>query len=532
MTNASSTTTSKQQGLVYLVGAGPGEPGLITARAKELIATADVLVYDYLVHPELIASRRPDCELACAGKKPGFHTLPQTEIEALLVRHARAGKRVVRLKGGDPFVFGRGGEEARTLAKNKIPFEVVPGITAAIAAGAYAGIPLTHRNTNSAVVFLTGHEDPSKQNATTDWRSFAKLKNTTLAIYMGMARLREITAELIAGGLASGTPAAVVQWATLGRQRSVAGTVATIAGLAEKHTLAAPAIILIGDSVGRRQPIDWFEKLPLFGRRITITRTRDQNSELREKLEALGAEVLEIPLITVTPAIDKAALVEIFAELGSYDWIVFTSANGVRIFFDQFFKGFDDIRSLGLLRFACVGRATAREIEKHNIKVECMPETATGESLADALIATGSLDSAKLIVVTGSLNRDTLVNKLEEARAIVDRLPLYKTEKTNLAADPVAADFRERGSDAILFASSSAVDSHATQSANLRRGENAKQPLYGSIGPLTSATMRENKIPVDFEAAEVSLDSLIEALIAKLQNVTRTRNPQATQPRK
>ncbi|MDR1011625.1 MAG: uroporphyrinogen-III synthase [Opitutaceae bacterium] len=257
--------------------------------------------------------------------------------------------------------------------------------------------------------------------------------------------------------------------------------------------------------------------LPLSGRRVTITRARDQNGELREKLETLGAEVLDIPLITVTPAVDKTALVEIFAELGGYDWIVFTSANGVRIFFEQFFKGFDDIRSLGLLRFACVGHATAREIKKHNIKVECMPKTATAEALADALIATDSLDSAKVIVVTGSLNRDTLVQKLGEARAIVDRLPLYKTEKTNLAADPVAADFREHGSDALLFTSSSTVDSYIAQSASLRRGENAKQPLYGSIGPHTSDTMREHKIPIAFEAAEASLDALVKALIAKLQ---------------
>ncbi|MDF9832084.1 uroporphyrinogen-III synthase [Ereboglobus sp. PH5-5] len=255
---------------------------------------------------------------------------------------------------------------------------------------------------------------------------------------------------------------------------------------------------------------------PFLKRRIVITRTQAQNAGLREKLESLGAEVLDIPLITVTPAIDKNALVEIFAELGSYDWIVFTSANGARIFFEQFFKGFDDIRSLGLLRFACVGRATAREIEKHHIKVECIPKTATGEALADALIDTGSLDSAKVIVVTGNLNRDTLVQKLGDARAIVDRLPLYKTEKTNLADNPAAADYREHGADALLFTSSSTVDSFVAQGASLRRGEKAKQPLYGSIGPHTSETMRENKIPVDFEAGEATLDAFIDALIAKL----------------
>jgi len=257
---------------------------------------------------------------------------------------------------------------------------------------------------------------------------------------------------------------------------------------------------------------------PLAGRRVAVTRALAQNSGLREKLEKLGATVLELPLITIIPDIDKIALVEILAELGTYDWIVFTSANGVRIFFEQFHKAYDDIRSLGLLRFACVGSATAREIESHRIKVECMPGTPDGESLAEALIATGSLDSAKVIVVTGNLNRDTLVKKLEEARAIVDRLPLYKTEKTNLANDPVAHDFRENGADAILFASSSAAESYAEQraAAALQLAPGAKQPLHGSIGPLTSETLHAKKLPVDFEAKTASLDALVDALVARL----------------
>ncbi|HEY0947564.1 MAG TPA: uroporphyrinogen-III C-methyltransferase, partial [Opitutaceae bacterium] len=399
-------------GIVHLVGAGPGDLGLVTFRAKELIQQADVLVYDYLVHPELVKWCRPECEVVYVGKKAGFHALPQEEIEALLVKHAKAGKKVVRLKGGDPFVFGRGGEEARTLAKDGIPFEVVPGVTAALAAGAYAGIPLTHRNTSSSVVFLTGHEDPTKHELQIDWRAYGALKNTTLAIYMGMGHLRQIMSELMAGGMSPKMPAAVVQWASLGRQRSVTAAVADLADKVEEAKLAAPAIIFVGEVVAHHEAIDWFEHLALFGRRVAITRTRDQNSELRDKLEALGAEVVELPLITISKSVDKHTLVEVLTELGTYDWIVFTSANGVRFFFEEFFKGFDDVRSLGLLRFACVGKATAREIEKHKLKVECMPETATGESLADALAATGSLDSAKVIVVTGNLNRDTLVKKL------------------------------------------------------------------------------------------------------------------------
>lgn len=503
-------------GIVHLVGAGPGDLGLVTFRAKELISQADVLVYDYLVHPELIKWCRAGCEVVYVGKKAGFHSVPQEEIESLLVKHAGEGKRVVRLKGGDPFVFGRGGEEARTLARAGIRFEVVPGVTAALAAGAYSGIPLTHRNTSSSLVFLTGHEDPAKGELQIDWRAYGSLKNTTLAIYMGMGHLRFILDELQAGGMEPATPAAVVQWASLGRQRSVTGTVATLAGLVEKARLGAPAIIFVGDVVANHDDIDWFEHLPLFGRRVAITRTRDQNSELRDKLETLGAEVLELPLIGISKDVDKQSFVEIATELGSYDWIVFTSANGVRYFFEDFLKGFKDIRALGLLRFACVGKATAREIERHHIRVECMPDTATGESLADALIATGSLDSAKVIVVTGNLNRDTLVRKLEAGGAIVDRLLLYRTEKTDLMQDPVADDFRQKGADAILFASSSAVQSFSEQSAALALADGAKRPLAGSIGPQTSETMKKVGLSVAFEAKKPSLDALLDALAKKL----------------
>jgi len=507
---------SSSTGIVHLVGAGPGDLGLVTFRAKELISAADVLVYDYLVHPELVKWCRAECEVFYVGKKAGCHTVPQDEIEALLVTHAKAGKKVVRLKGGDPFIFGRGGEEARTLAKSGVAFEIVPGVTAALAAGAYAGIPLTLRNTSTALVFLTGHEDPTKTETQVNWRSYGALKNTTLAIYMGMGRLAFILDELMAGGLSATTPAAVVQWASLGRQRSVTGTVADLASRVEKAGLAAPAIIFIGEVVREHEAIDWFGQLPLFGRRVAITRTRDQNSELREKLEVLGAEVLELPLITISKDVDKYGFVEVLAELSGYDWIVFTSANGVRYFFEDFLKGYPDIRALGLLRFACIGRATAREIERHHIKVECMPDTATGASLADALIATGSLDHAKVIVVTGNLNRDKLVKKLEAGRAIVDRMQIYKTEKTDLTADPVADDFRQHGADAILFASSSAAESFHAQGDSLKLAPEARKPIVGSIGEQTTDSLTELGMPPDFVAEEPSLDDLLQSLIKAL----------------
>jgi len=505
-------------GIVYLVGAGPGDLGLVTFRARELIAHADVLVYDYLVHPDLLGWCRPEAQKIYVGKKAGFHALPQEEIESLLIKHAKAGRRVVRLKGGDPLVFGRGGEEARRLSTDGIPFEVVPGVTAALAAGAYAGIPLTLRNTSSSLIFLTGHEDPNKPGLQTDWRRFGALPNATLAIYMGMGHLREILSELVAGGLAPKTPAAAVQWASLGRQRSVVGTVSTLAEIVEKEKLSSPAIVFVGDVVAHQDRTEWFERRPLFGKRIAITRTRAQASELRGQLESLGAEVLEIPLIEVVKDVSKERLAEIFPEFGGYDWLVFTSANGVRYFFEEFFRVFDEIRNLGLMRIACVGEATARAIKDLHLKVECQPEVATGEALAVAMIATGSLDSAKVLVVTGNLNRDAVVTKLEEAHAIVDTLPVYRTDKTDLSNEPAAEDFRAKGADAILFASSSAVESFVAQAGALKLSKDAKRPLAGSIGPQTGASMKKVGMPIDFESKTPGLDGLVKALLSKLSS--------------
>jgi uroporphyrinogen III methyltransferase / synthase len=505
-------------GMVFLVGAGPGDLGLVTLRAKEVIERADVLVYDYLVHPDLVEWVGASCEVVYVGKRAGFHSVPQDEIEALLVKHAKAGRSVVRLKGGDPYVFGRGGEEARTLAAAGIPFEVIPGVTSALAAGAYAGIPLTQRNTSASLVLVTGHEDPQKHELQVDWPKLGGLKNTTLAIYMGMSRLADITQRLQDGGLPADTPAAVVQWASLGRQRSVTATVADVAQAAADAGLKAPAIVFVGDVVTHQKSVDWFESLALFGRRIVVTRTRRGNSALRTRLEQLGAEVIELPLINVVPDVNRELLVEVLSELGTYDWIVFTSANGVRIFFDHFLQAYPDIRTLGLLRFACVGDATAQEIRRYRIDVECQPKIATAEALAEKLIETDSLDSAKVITVTGNQNRDLLVKKLEGARAIVDTLPLYKTEKLDLSHNAAAQDFRERGADAVLFASSSAAKAYVAQRDALALADDAKRPLLGSMGPQTSATLRKLDLPVDFQSEAPGLDALIDALIESLDD--------------
>jgi uroporphyrinogen III methyltransferase/synthase len=510
------TSSTMTKGIVYLVGAGPGDPGLVTVRAKELLSSADVVVYDFLVHPNLLAWCRPECEKIHAGQHSNQPAMPPEEIETLLVNRARAGRRVVRLKCGDPFVFGRGGEEARRLAADHISFEVVPGVTAAVAAGACAGIPLAPSNEDSAVVFLTGAGDPKADPSAVDWRKYGALPNATLAIYSGMDHLRLILSELIAGGLQPDTPAAAVQWASLGRQRSVTGTAATLAGLVEAQKLGSPAVILVGEAVRGHEATDWFAQRPLFGRRIVTTRAREQSGDLHRKLEDLGADVLELALVEIKPFVDRDLTLEVFAEVGHYDWLVFTSANGVRHFFDLFLKGFRDLRALGVMRIACVGEATARAVRALHLEVEICPETASADALAEAMIATGSLDHGKVLIVTGNLNRDTLVNKLQDARAIVDRIQVYENRRTELAEDPAAGEFRRHGGDAILFSSASAVQSFVAQAAALQLASGAKRPLTGSIGPITTDAMRQAGIAVDFEAKEATLDGFVGALVGKL----------------
>lgn len=498
-------------GKVYLTGAGPGDPALITVRARELLEAADTVVYDYLVHPALLDCCRSDCEKIYVGKKAGFHSVAQEEIEKILVQRAKTGMEVVRLKGGDPFIYGRGAEEALTLARAGIAFEIVPGITAAVAASSYVGIPLTHRNTSSSIVFLTGHEDPEKKNLAVKWRDFARL-DATLCIYMGMGRLPEIVSELLAGGMDPATPAAVVEWASLPRQRSLLSTVGELVDDVAARGLAAPAIVMIGEVAGGKEPLGWFENRPLFGRRIVVTRNREQAGALREKLEGLGAEVLEIPLVQIFEDRHPETANDVFAEFWSYEWIVFSSANGVRYFFEEFFRRFSDIRSIGGIRFAAIGAATAREIESHRIAVELVAETSTAEGLAEALIATESLDNAKVLVVTGNRNRKVLVKKLQEAMAIVDELPVYKTELAELGENPVVAAFREHGADLIAFTSSSAVSSFVAQARSLKLAPNAISPKAASLGPVTSQKLQAQGISVAVEAAEQNLDALVQKI--------------------
>ena len=506
-------------GKVFLVGAGPGDLDLVTVKAMRLVSSCEVVVYDNLVNPRLLEKVSEDCERIDVGKQPGRHTMPQEEICKLLVEKAREGKRVLRLKGGDPFVFGRCAEEMTVLDEADVPYEIVPGVTAALACAAYAGIPLTHRDFGSSIAFLTGHEDLEKESLRVDFAKFAATGGT-LCVYMGMGKIREIADKLLDGGLSEDRPAAVVSHGTLSAQRKVLTTLGSLVDDVEKAGLVAPAVIFVGNAVGLALQQDWFSDRPLFGRRIVVTRAREQAGKLKRMLEDAGAEVLELPLIEVKPACEKEVVAEVLSCIASYEWVLFTSANGVREFFNLFFRAFPDIRSFGPMRIACVGAATAKEVEKLKLEVELVPEDSTAENLAKALVDTDSLDSANVLVVTGNRNREVLVKLLEEVgRAIVDVMPVYETDYADVEKAPALDDYRTHGADAIVFTSSSTVDSYAEQEDVLTLQEGARKPIHCSIGPITSESLKENGLSVDVETPKSSLDAVVETLVEKLCSI-------------
>src|SRR4051812_35805665 len=386
----------KAKGTVYLVGAGPGDVGLLTLRAAELIGRAEVVVYDALVNKDLLRMVPKTAEIIYGGKRAKDHAIPQDELNALLVGKAKEGKTVVRLKGGDPYIFGRGGEEAEQLSEAGIPFEVVPGISSIVAGPNYAGIPLTHREHNAMVTVFTGHEDPTKPESSLDYKQIADLPGTKV-IVMGTERIKDIAESLIKHGMAADTPVAMIRWGTTGRQQSVQGTLSTIGKIAEEAKLAAPAITVIGDVVKLREKLNWFEHRPLFGQRIVVTRTREQASQLSRQLLELGAEVLEIPTIKIVPPDNKQDLMDALLGLGGYDWIVFTSPNGVDAFFDYFFKAFEDLRDIGGVRIAAVGAATASKLRELHLKVDLMPDEYVTRKIISAFRNFESIENLRFL---------------------------------------------------------------------------------------------------------------------------------------
>jgi uroporphyrinogen III methyltransferase/synthase len=483
---------------VYLVGAGPGDPGLMSARALELIATADVIVYDRLIPPGALDGARADAELIYAGKEGGGESMPQSEITRLLLAHGPSRDVVVRLKGGDPFVFGRGGEEAEALRAAGVPFEVVPGVTAGVAAPAYAGIPVTHRGAASAVAFVTGHEDPEKPGGSSvDWDALAAFPGT-LVFYMGVRQLESIASRLVAGGRAASEPAAVVERGTLSDQRVVVGTLGTIAEVAASAAVRAPSLIVVGEVVSLRERLAWFAAVrPLAGVSVAVTRARAQASGLVAELRSLGAEVVEAPAIRIVPLDGPAP------DVSSYDLVCLTSPNGVRLLFDRLRARGLDARALAGARVAAIGPGTARALAEHGVIADIVPERFVAEGLVDALADT---PVSRALVARAASARDVLVEALRERGAEVDVVALYETVASPLGEAELAA---VAAADYITFTSSSTVR-FFLESA----GECDLRARLVSIGPVTSEALRSHGLEPDVEAARHDIDGLVEALVA------------------
>jgi uroporphyrinogen III methyltransferase / synthase len=484
-------------GRVYLVGAGPGDPGLLTARALELIAACDVIVYDRLIPDSALDGARADAELHNVGKEGGGPSKPQEEIERLLVERAGAGRTVVRLKGGDPFVFGRGGEEAETLRAAGIPFEVVPGVTAGVAAPAYAGIPVTHRDAASSVAFVTGHEDPAKPESALDWGALARFPGT-LVVYMGVRQLGAISERLIEGGRDRDEPAAVIQRGTFPDQRAVGGTLETIAAVAARERVRAPAIAVFGAVAALRERLQWFERRPLAGITVAVTRARAQASGLAARLRELGATTVEAPAIRIVPVDGPAP------DLGRYDLVCMTSPNGVRLLFERLAAAGLDARALAGARVAAIGPGTARALREQGVTADIVPERFVAEGLVEAL---AGVPVKRALIARAAEARDVLPDALRERGAEVDVVKLYETVAEPLSEAELAA---ARAADYVTFTSSSTVR-FFLQSID---GELPPGVRLASIGPVTSESLRERGLEPDVEATRHDIDGLIDALVA------------------
>ncbi|UQZ91175.1 uroporphyrinogen-III C-methyltransferase [Deltaproteobacteria bacterium Smac51] len=492
-------------GIVYLVGAGPGAVGLLTLRAAALLKRAEVLVYDYLASPELLNMTPDKCRRIYVGKMSGNHAKSQDEINRILVDEAKAGHVVVRLKGGDPYIFGRGGEEAQELYKAGVVFEVVPGISSTIAAAAYAGIPLTHRDFSTQAVLTTGHERPDKTESSHDWQALARMG--TISMVMGVKNIDSICQSLIAAGRAAATPAALIQWGTTNQQRTVTATLADIAAVAEAEKITPPALFVCGEVVSLRPQLNWFETRPLFGRRILVTRSRKQASRLNEALSELGAEVWERPTIAFTPLLDQMYLKTTFDTFRHFDWLVFTSPNGAETFLNQLYDSGRDARSLANLKIAVIGPGTADALKPFGLKADLIPsDDYVAEGLLEALKKEG-MKGLKVILARAKDGRDVLPEGLARAGAEVTDLAVYKT------TNPIWSESLPGIPDLVTFTSSSTATGLA---AIIPPGER-KNYRAASIGPITTKTARELGFPVLVEAKKSTVDGLVLAIAQYFQ---------------
>ena len=493
-------------GIVHLVGAGPGDPGLMTRRSLELIAEADAILYDRLIPADALEDAQPGCDLRYVGKEPGNPAMAQEDIDALLVELGSEGLKVVRLKGGDPFVFGRGGEEAEALANAGVSFEVVPGVTAGVAAPAYAGIPVTHRDSASAVAFVTGHEDPGKNESALDWEALARFPGM-LVLYMGMKNLPLISERLIAAGRPADEPAAVIQRGSLPGQKTVTAMLADIAERVVEAGIRPPAITVIGRTVALRDTLAWLESRPLHGRRVAVTRARAQASGLAARLRALGAEVVETPAIRIKPRPVEGELERMAARIGEYAVVILTSPNGATLLMDALGATGSDARALAGATVAAIGPGTAAELERHGIRPDVVPPHSIAESLVEAL-ADVPVQGRRVLVARAAEARDVLPEAMSGRGAEVDVVALYDT-----VAEPLDDDQLEAlaTADYVTFTSSSTVR-FLLDAIGSPDGLPSDGRLV-SIGPVTSATAREHDLTVDVEAQRHDIDGLVDALV-------------------
>ncbi len=481
---------------VYLVGAGPGDPELVTVKGLDCIQRADVILYDHLAAPALLVHARPGAETIYVGKKRAVRVMTQAQINALLVERARAGRRVVRLKGGDPFLFGRGGEEAEALAQAGVPFEVIPGVSSAMGAAAYAGIPLTHREHTSAVTFVSGHAVDG-----IDWNRVGA--SETIVVFMGLVTFAEIAARLIAAGRAPSTPAAAVRWATRRDQRVLTGTLGDLPEKIARAGLLPPTLILVGEVVKLRERLNWFEKLPLFGKTVVVTRAREQAGGIEKRLAALGAQVVALPTIEIQPPEDWKPLDAALGRLESFDWLIFTSVNSVGFFVGRLDASGRDLRAVRG-RICAIGPATAAAVAALHLKVDLMPEEYVAESVVAAFEKI-SLEGARILLPRAAAARDLIPRELEARGARVTVVEAYRTVPAPAASWPAGLK-----PDWITFTSSSTVENFQS----LYGAERLDGVRVASIGPITSATARKLGVEVAVEAAEHTVDGLVEAILS------------------
>jgi uroporphyrinogen III methyltransferase/synthase len=505
-------------GMVYLVGAGPGDPGLLTRRGAAVLAQADVILYDHLASPRLLDLAPPRALRICAGKSIGHCTLTQDEINALLVEHARQGRRVVRLKGGDPYVFGRGAEEVEHLRAAGIAVQVVPGVTAAVGVTAYAGVPVTHRDHASAVAFVTGHDDPESTAPASknrlDWAALARFPGT-LVVYMGVTHLPGLCRTLIREGMSATTPAALIASGTLSAQRTIVGTLADLAEKVAEARLGPPALLVVGEVLGRRPLLNWFEELPLFGQRIVVTRPSDEADQAAAELEALGAEVLVAPTVDILPPADAhlATIDRAIAALDTYDWLVFTSANGVRFFLDRLEAAGRDLRALGALKLAAIGPATAAALARFHLRADLVPDAYRSEDLAEALLP--RVNGRRVLLARADRGRTLLLETLRPI-AHVEQIAVYRNADA-AELPPAVIERLVAGSVDWITLTSSAITErlHALLPDDARR-RIGREIRLASLSPVTSAAAARLGWPVAAEAAVYTWPGLVRALVERV----------------